>query len=54
MRLTLSPRGLMVYTVEEGRHYSEIQVEHLPKTQDPPFIQENSSIRKKTKDTRSC
>lgn len=44
----------MVQTVEEGRCYSEIQAEHLPKTQNLPFIQENSSIRKKTKDTRSC
>lgn len=37
MRLTLPPRGLMVYTVGEGRHHSEIHAKQRPRTQNSAF-----------------
>lgn len=37
MRLILPSRGLMVYTVGEGRHHSEIHAKQRPRTQNSAF-----------------
>lgn len=55
MRLTLPPGGLMVYIVGEGRQAPLRYMQNIFQgLKTPPFIQQNSPIRKETEDTRSC